>query len=311
MWYQVFSGDLLQVAESHFIHKNETYVQRVILPTHSPTFTLTFRLFAELGLEIFLRFSNPLHSYDWFYTFNSADIMSRHPFPDLEYLTGENYFPINGGLIIENQNSHLAFFPDFPLGAGMPDQEHFELHLHRNPDKSDDLGISGYYGEYSPVEHHFLVGFTELEPAEIWKRYLANKASPQVFFKGVGTGFTEDIEEAEKVVDRWEHECEYSLVNEDMCAYVSSVVKSEESLVARVMNLCEATISPEFSAFRIVGELNTVGGNIEERKRAKASGDLEFAINDNSERNFIQYPENDEDGMIKPFHLNTYEIKRT
>ena len=310
IWYEVFSGDLLEVAESHFQYNNETYIQRIILPKHSSTFTLKFKLFAQLGLEVFLRFNQPNHSYNWFYTFNSADIMSRHPFPDETYLSGDNYFPINAGLIIESQESYLAIFPNFPLGAGMPDQSNFELHLHRNPDKSDGLGISGYYGEYSPAEHEFLIGFTELKPSMIWETYLENKAAPQVFFKGSDNSFTEDLQNAEKNTDGWNFETEYSLINEDRCGYISSIVKRQDDLICRIINICDEPIDPAFRTFELVEELNALGGEIEQRQNAIANGILEFPINDNSARNFVQYPKSYNDGLMQPFNLYTYRIQR-
>lgn len=236
--------------------------------------------------------------------------MSRHPYPNETFLIGENYFPINAGLIVESQDTYLHIYPNFPLGGGMPDQEHFELHLHRNPDKNDHLGINGYYGEYSPVEHEFLMGFTDLKPKKIWKKYLENKAAPQVFFKSLGNFLTEDFEAAEKTQSKWEYKSKYSLINEDKCGYVSSIMTRENDMICRVMNICDKPITPEFENFAVEEELNTLGGQIEQRQKAVANGILEFTINDNSAKNYVQYPTSDEDGLIQPFHLNTYKIKK-
>ena len=298
------------MAESIFRHNDQIYVQRIILPIDSSTFTLKFRLYAELGLEVFLKFNTREHSQsdNWFYTFNSADIMSRHPFPDQHDLIGDNYFPINGGLFIENLNTFLHIYPDFPLGAGMPDSSSFQLHLHRNPYADDDLGLDVYYGEYSSAEHSLLFGFTELKPSKIWEIYLENKASPQVFFIGTGTTLTLDLQTAEKNEGKWEFETEYSLINEDKCAYLSSLNIVNNETIARILNVCDKTISPEFDQFVLLDERNTLGGKIEDRKSAKESGILEFTINQNSGKNFVQYPKCENEGLIKPFHLNTYTI---
>ena len=237
--------------------------------------------------------------------------MSRHPYPNETYLTGENYFPINGGLLIESLDSYLHIFPEFPLGAGMPNQESFELHLHRNPDKDDDLGIGVYYGEYSPAEHSLLFGFTDLQPHKIWEKYLKNKASPQIFFKGYHNTITELLENAEKNTEKWEYDTDYSLINEDKCAYISSIVQRHDDMICRIMNICDYPINPSFNSFTLEEELNTLGGTAYKRQNAVAEGELEFSINDNSGRNFVQYPKSDEDGLIQPFNLNTYRIKRS
>ena len=236
--------------------------------------------------------------------------MSRYPYPEEEYLIGENYFPISGGLIIENLGSHLHIFPSFPIGAGMPDQGSFELHLHRNPDKDDGLGIKVYYGEYSPVEHSIVFGFTELQPRQIWKKYLSQKSIPQVFFKGHDNTLVEDFEIADKTNNKWEYDTEYSLVNENKCAYISSIVQTHDNTICRILNICDFPITPEFNSFELLEELNTLGGKIEKRQIAIAKGLLEFEINNNSAKNFIQYPKSRDDGLIQPFHLNTFKIKQ-
>lgn len=308
----MYSGPLLEVAESIFKYHDEIYAQRVILERAASTFTLKFKSYAELGLEIFLNFQTVTHSQadDWFYTFNTADIMSRHPYPEDPYLIGDNYFPINGGLFVKSHDTFLHVYPDYPLGAGMPDSHSFQLHMHRNPWADDDLGLDAYYGEYSPAEHSLILGFTELSTHKIWKEYLQSKEQPLVFFKGYGKTFTEDIEQAEKGNDKWEYMCEYELVQEDNCAYLSSVVVREEDMICRVINICDETVTPDFGSFKLLEELNTLGGTIMQRQIFKAKGVLEFPANMNSGKNFVQYPKCDKEGLIKPYHLNTYRIQR-
>lgn len=307
----MYSGPFVDVAESIFKHNNELYVQRIILPRHSSTFTLKFKSYAELGLEIFLNFETKTHSQsdNWFYTFNSADIMSRHPFLDKPYLIGDNYFPITGGLLIESGNTFLHMYPDYPLGAGMPDHSSFQLHMHRNPYADDNLGIGVYYGEYSPAEHSLLFGFTELNPGKIWDEYLRNKASPLVFFKSYGETVTEFIEEAE-IVGNWGFNTEYSLMNEDKCVYLSDVNVKGQAMLARVLNICEETMDFELNGLEIVEEVNALGGKLEKRQRAKESGELEFNMNLNSGKDFVEYPQSLKEGLVKPFHFNTYKVQR-
>ena len=287
-------------------------MQRLILEPTASTLTLKFKSFAELGLEIFLNFKTITHSQaeDWFYTFNTADIMSRHPYPEDPSLVGNNYFPINGGLLIKSNNTFLHIYPDYPLGAGMPDSDSFQLHMHRNPWANEGLGLEDYYGEYHSAEHSLVIGFTELSPHKVWEEYIKSKEAPLVFFKGYGKTFIEDLEHAGKENSRWEYKCEYELVKENKCVYLSSVVVREEDMICRVINICDETITPDFGSFELFDELNTLGAENTPRQYAKGNGVLEFPVNMNSDRNFVQYPKSDKAGLIKPFHLNTYRIER-
>ena len=288
-------------------------MQRIIFERTASTFTLQFKSYAELGLEIFLNFQTATHSQadDWFYTFNTADIMSRHPYTHSEYSVGGNYFPINGGLLVKSSSKFLHIYPDYPLGAGMPDSHSFQLNMHRNPALDDGLGLGYYYGEYSPAEHALVLGFTDLTTHKVWEEYLKFKETPLVFFKGNKETFTQDFEGAGYENFRWQYKCDYELVPEDKCAYLSSVVVREKDLVCRVINICDETVTPDFRAFKLEEELNTLGAEIHPRQLARESGVLEFAENMNSGRNFIQYPKSDKKGLIKPYYLNTYRIKRS
>ena len=300
------------MAESIFRYNNQTYVQRIILERTASTFTLKFKSYAELWLELFLNFQTTTHSQaeDWFYTFNTADIMSRHPYTDPTYSLGGNYFPVTGALLVKSHSTFLHVYPDYPLGAGMSDSHSFQLHMHRNPALDDDLGLDLYYGEYSPAERSLVFGFTELSTHKVWEEYLKSKETPLVFFKGYGKTFTEDLERAEKIQGKWEYVSEYELVKEDTCAYLSSVVVREEDMIGRVINICDETVTPDFGSFELLEELNALGAEIEPRQLVRENGVLEFIENLNSGRNFVQYPKSDKEGLIKPYNLNTYRIKR-
>lgn len=236
--------------------------------------------------------------------------MSRHPYTDRAYSVGANYFAVNGGLLVKSNNTFMHVYPDYPLGAGMPDSHSFQLHMHRNPALDDDLGLDLYYGEYSPAEQSLVFGFTELSTHQVWAEYLKSKETPLVFFKGYGKTFTEDLENAEKNNGKWEYACEHELVKEDKCAYLSSVVVREEDMICRVINICDETVTPDFGSFELLEELNALGAEIEPRQLVRENGVLEFVENMNSGRNFVQYPTSDKEGLIKPYNLNTYRIER-
>lgn len=212
--------------------------------------------------------------------------------------------------MVQDQSSYITVFPDFPMGAYMVDSQTFELHLHRNPNQDDHLGIGEYLGEYSPVEHHISVGFSDLSPKKVWNDYLEYKASPMVFFRGAGGVLTEELQDAVETKDKWTYETDYVFENDNQCAYVSSIVTREDGFIGRVLNVCDETVDFEFKNYEIVRELTTIGSEISERNTVPISGELEFSINSNSGKNIVQYPKSSKQGMIKPYNLNTYLLQK-
>ena len=73
------------------MHKN--IAQTIVLPVNGSTFELKFQLHAGLDDEIFLKFERPPQETDWFYTFNSADIRLRKPFPNKQYVVRGKLLP--------------------------------------------------------------------------------------------------------------------------------------------------------------------------------------------------------------------------
>lgn len=82
MDFSVSEGDLVTVINSVWRYKSQQFTQTLILPKNSKEIELKFEVFAEAGDEIFLRFSRQQNEDDWLYTFNSADIRLRKPFPE-------------------------------------------------------------------------------------------------------------------------------------------------------------------------------------------------------------------------------------
>lgn len=256
-----------------------------------------------------MRFTNPVHADDWFYTFNSADIMFRRYAPITNTSVGHNNYPIPGGLLISTQDTFLHIFPTFPLGAGLPNSEQFELHLHRNPQNDDHFGIGEPLYETYSVEHELLIGLTDMNTGPIWKKYIDYKTTPLVTFLSKEKILTEDLEKAFVMKKDWEFSTEYSLLQETTCAYISSIVERNNELVCRIVNICDELISEKINSLDMIREINAIGGELMERNYASPGGVIEGVVN-NSGANFVSYPDVSAVGMISPFDLKTYRMKK-
>ena len=312
--YSVFKGPVLSLVYTAWTYKSQYYVQTLELPNNSEVMKLKFKLFAQSGDEIFLRFHYLEHPEDWFYVFNSADIRLKKMFKPRTTLYGENQYPAVGGILIGDKDKHpLQIFPKFPLGVGMVDDQTFQLHLHRNTPNSDKLGIEGPLSDPYPVEHDFLITIGDLDFTRLWKNYLLHKHSPIVF--GV-TSFPSDIsldlglQKTWKT--QWNTETEYSLSREDICVYLSSVVVRLGKKYARVLNVCDTPQVLHLDGY-VVGKEVLINENQipESRNEVPVDGsELFWYLNENSGESVIKYSTGDEEGMICPYCFKAYELRQ-
>ena len=148
------------------MYDEQTFVQRILFPNLFSKFMIKFKLFPELGSEIFLRFNLLQNSDNWFYTFNTADVMLRNRYFEDGAACGVNNFPVVGGVLAKMNQKFLHVYPLFPLGAGLGNS-FFELHLHRYPMHNDKLGLGNDFKNPKTVEHSFLIGSTDMDFAVI------------------------------------------------------------------------------------------------------------------------------------------------
>lgn len=292
-------------------HSNQEFLQTVIVPRQSMVFRLKFNLFAEIGEEVFLRFAHGNTADDWFYTFNSADVRARRLFTKRPDTSGENYYPIVGGLFIRYHNQKfLQFFPKFPLGAGMINSDAFELHLHRNPSKDDDLGLGDGLRDNQPVEHEFLVKLSEFNATDMWRSYLLHKNSPIIFVVEDTEGkISLDADKALLWTEEWKRGTEYSLVDEDPCVYLSGLSVKEGRRYARVLNICESPQDLKVHGLKVIEEyfLNEQPWS-KARNSIHVEGELTFKMNSNCGERVMKFKVAKGEGMIPPFCLKEYEI---
>ena len=311
--YDVYEGEIVSVVNSKWRYKDHEYYQTIVLPMNSITFELKFKLLASLGDEILLEFARPTQESDWFYTFNSADIQLRKPFSDAQGTSGDNYYPIVGGVFINNSQEFLQFFPKFPLGAGMPHDGSFELHLHRNPENDDDLGLVTPLDDKIPVEHEFLIRIGDLNTSTIWKDYLSHKNSMIIFAVGENEeDIYLDVGNNYERVENWNSNTEYSLTDENKCVYLSSLGVQNEKMYANVLNICS---NPERFSLNSTTIIEQVLINEKPLLRStidiQTRGEIVFEANSNSGKSMIRYPMKDKTGMVSPFAFIGYEIDHT
>ena len=174
---------------------------------------------------------------------------------------------------------------------------------------NDKLGLGNDFKNPKTVEHSFLIGSTDMDFAVIWKDYLENKAAPMVFFNS-SDKLTEMFNESVKSYENWSFDNEYSLIEENICGYVSSLSYKNHEVFARILNICNKTIDFDLKSWNFIEETGVFGGKKEETRSFDGYGIIEFEINKNSGKKFLQYPDNKESVMIEPFGLSTYRFKQ-
>ena len=262
-----------------------------------------------------MRFTRPEENEikDWFYTFNSADIRLRKPFPKVKDVVGENYYPVVGGVFIKHLKESLQIFPSFPLGVGMVEDKDFELHLHRNHYFDDRLGLDSAMDDENPAQHEFLMMIGDINEKEIWKNYLSYKNPPVLFaVAGNEEDLSLDLERNPYRYDKWISNTEYSLSDENTCIYLSSLGINGESMYARVLNICP---SPQefFMNSTIIKDKLTINENpiTVDSINIQTSNKIIFETNSNSGESVVRYPIEYFDNMISPYNFDALSIDHT
>ena len=259
-----------------------------------------------------MRFEYLDHPEDWFYVFNSADIRLKKMFKPRNTLSGENQYPVVGGLFINNAaKMPLQIFPKFPLGAGMEHNHSFQLHLHRNPQFDDGLGLGEALQDSHPVEHDFLITMNELDFTSVWRNYLLHKNSPIVF--GVTTDprqISLDLSKQKTWYWHWKTETDYSLAEEDPCVYLSSLVVRQGKKYAKVLNICDTPQAFHLDGYNTGAEVLINENPIpQSRSQIKVdSNKIAWNLNKNSGDSVLRYPTANQQGMIGSFSFNAYEL---
>ena len=284
------------------------------MPKGSEIFELRFDVLAEIGEEVMLEFSHIPQESEWLYTFNSADIRSRKAFPDKRGAKGENYFPVVGGAFIEYGQDFLQIFPRFPLGIGMAMDDKFELHLHRNPQNDDQLGLNVPINDKTPVQHQFLIRIGDIYNSScVWRDYLSHK-NPPIVFAAIKNEeeLSLDLENNPDRFGDWAANTEYSLSDQNVCVYLSSLGIDGEKMYAKVINICESAknFSLNSSSIReqvFINEKIMVSEDLE----IIIENEISFEINSNSNKSAIRDTEEHEGGFITPFSFIGYQISHT
>lgn len=276
------------------------------MPEGSDYFIMKFKLKAELGDEVFMRMYNPTSESRWFYSFNSADVVSRKKSKPETSLYGENEFPIVGALLIKTDEMFLHIYPRFPLGAGMVGSNFFELHLHRNPERDDVLGLGLPLNDTSEVEHEFLFTIDTLNFTNLYKNYFTHKNRPHLFAVNSSNQLTLSISKAKLHKTPYNYKTEYSIGTEDECTYLSRLHFTKKTMVADLLNICDKADSFELKNSQIIKPVLTNGNQIRVRKEYSIDETIKFTEN---EQILEKWPSGDKIGHdLKPFEFQSFEI---
>jgi hypothetical protein len=287
-----------------FTHNSKEFVQKVVVLKETDYFTLKFYLVSQTGEEIFLKFFNTNNKKDWFYTFNTADVIKRHQFEKRNNCYGENGFPVVGALLIDYKSTFAQIYPKFPFGAHMPKTDYFELHLHRNPAYDDVLGLGSALHDKVPVEHEFLFKFGELNSTKLWQTYLSNKHEPHVFVIDNEEKLNFNLEKAENF-KTWKFDTHYLIGSEDPCTYLSRVFFKKKQMVMSILNTCEYSDKFELNGVSLGYEVQADGYPLTAREaNVLTEGELVFTINKNTPDTLWKYYK--KAGKLSPFGLYSF-----
>ncbi|OMJ81124.1 hypothetical protein SteCoe_18487 [Stentor coeruleus] len=302
-----YSGSIVDVAESYLRYDQDVFIQRIIVDKITDSFIMTFYVYAERNNDIFYRFHQIYKQKGWFYTFNTANLQKRYFEPNASNKTGHNYYPITGGVVADLGDKFLYFIPTFSLGAGMPFENVFELNLHRHPSYDDQLGIGSYSGDIYPVEHEWIIGFTDLNYQSIWDHFLDHRSSPIVFFNTFNNSLTTNFSLATEYNTIPQYKNTYEFLNNFDCAYLSSLVIRNNSYIFRIFNKCNTQIKVDFT--EDFEELNLGGLPLNNMRKFNEQGYLELIAYNNTGKNVLEYPKGDGNDGIMPYEMKTYKLK--
>ncbi|OMJ81121.1 hypothetical protein SteCoe_18483 [Stentor coeruleus] len=305
--YNCFKGSVVDIAESEFSYKQEIFIQRIIVDKISDNFVMKFYVYAERDTDIFYRFYQIYDRTGWFYTFNTANIQKRYFEHNTVNKTGHNYYPITGGLIVDLNKQFMYVIPTFAVGAGMPYENVFEINLHRHPSYDDGFGVGEYAGDKYPVEHEWLIGFSNLNYHNIWKHFIEHRSSPILLFSMSNNSLTTNYKQSSDYITPYNYKNSHIFLNENTCGYLSSLVSRNNFYIFRILNICNYPIKIEF--IENFEEINAGGLPLYNPKVLLEKGFIEFKTYNNSGKNVLDYPDKDFVDGIKPFELKTYKVK--
>ena len=278
---------------SKFDFKGETITQTIKL-FEDESFLIDFELFAPLDSDIFSRFEIEENKQGWFYTFNSADLRRRNYVVEDKKTKGSNYYPINAGFMVETENEYLSFFPSFATGAGMPNPNNFEIHLHRHPYRDDNMGLGSYVQDSFPVKHSWLITRGKLSLPSIWNSYLSHKASPSLYFvEKSDYSLTQSYSNSQYFSEILQINSNSSMFNNDPCKYISRISFANKNLFYRILNICQNT---NLNWLKELIEVNIVGINSKDKIELLQEGTIEDSTRKNNGNNLIRYKQDDGSG---------------
>jgi hypothetical protein len=254
-----------------------------------------------------MSFSNNYKEKGWFYTFNTADVTRRYFIPEDFITKGSNYYPINGGLLVDLDECFLSIFPSFPTGAGMPKADTFEIHLHRHPSQDDGMGLGSYVEDIFPVKHNWRVTLGDFSLSKTWKDFLSHKASPSLFYlKNQNFYITTDSKEGFQFSEMIQADTHYSIVPNSSCKYLSSLALKDKDLVLNVLNICEK--DEEMTWLRLFDEVSFswLESHPSPKVQLIKENIFNFRWRNNSGENVIKHPKIKNSSKFGPFELRTF-----
>lgn len=286
---------------------NLNYTQEIIIPNQGKFFWLSFNLSSISGDEVFMRLIPPTED---IYTFNTADLIKRFKYENRDDCYGENSVPIVGGFMQNFSSNFMHIYPNFPVGLSM-DPFSISLHLHRNPQYDDVLGLGEPLNDPLPAFHNFYITFDDLNQSKILKNYLNHRNQVlSLSSHQENSKFQVNLDLAQVKTTQNYAKLPKKFLNSNDCLYLSRVFTLSSNLHVSVMNTCEYPVQFSFDRLIIIQETLLNGQNLSTNDLNLNQGEqIQFSINNNIPENIIKLKSNEAlNDFISPFELKTFQV---
>lgn len=265
---KVYNGKLASVSFAEWNRKSSTkqvpYTQRLVIGEQSDSVEWAVQVSPSRNEELFMRFDS--QSFDetpWFHTFNSGDLRNRIHRNKSDYsVTGMNYYPLPGALVLGKLSSALTLVPEFPTGAGLPNKNRIvDVHLHRNMQQDDYFGLAGKHDDTTITTHTFHMSLGEISKKSLWHKYLTGKHSFQLFSVSLKPFnlSTAPIKDAEATKKPWTYSPDLTIGLSSENVYLSSASWKGDKSVVRMLEFSEHNTRLEWDNLDFIEECNLGG----------------------------------------------------
>lgn len=196
---------------------------------------------------------------------------------------------------------------------GIVKDRFFDLHLHRNPQNDENLGLGLPMKDIYFATHHFVLTIEKFNISSIWKNYLSHKNSPILLAAAdKEEDINLDLSRNPYRKGNWILDTQYTLVSENACLYLSSLAVRDERMYAKILNICDKPVDFLMDDATILEEVQLNEQPLQANRSGIITEDqIHFTNHPNLSRSAVTHSNAFKNGSISPFSFSAYEINYT